>query len=105
MNEREGSMNLQRRDFLLAATLVAAAATPALAQTPTHANGPANSGGQGDLSIPDFSGIWAHPFFPGFELPPSGPGPVTNKLRLRQFFDNDGRRRLPATKPMLVDHP
>jgi hypothetical protein len=37
---------------------------------------------EGTTSFPDFSGIWAHPLFPGFEPPASGPGPVTNKSRL-----------------------
>jgi hypothetical protein len=35
----------------------------------------------GQTSIPDFSGVWAHPML-GFESPLSGPGPVTNKARL-----------------------
>jgi hypothetical protein len=30
---------------------------------------------------PDFSGFWVHPFFPGIEPPPSGPGPVFNRNR------------------------
>jgi len=51
---------------LLCVILTAAAATPALAQTP---------------SAPNFAGIWAHPFFPGFEPPPSGPGPIRNRSR------------------------
>jgi hypothetical protein len=32
-------------------------------------------------SVPDFSGLWTHPSFPGFEPPASGPGPVVNKSR------------------------
>ena len=36
---------------------------------------------QGTASIPDFSGIWAHPSGPGFEPPASGPGPVVNRSR------------------------
>jgi hypothetical protein len=32
--------------------------------------------------VPDFSGIWAHPYFPGIEPPASGPGPVLNRSRL-----------------------
>jgi hypothetical protein len=45
--------------------------------------------GQGAVSgasaahIPDFSGVWAHPYFPGFEPPASGPGPITNRSRMR----------------------
>jgi hypothetical protein len=40
--------------------------------------GPMSGGAQ--ASIPDFSGIWAHPFL-GFEPPLLGPGPVRNKVR------------------------
>ena len=60
----------------------------------------------GKLCIhPGFSGIWTHSFHPGFEPPLSGPGPVTNRSRTRQVFDNDGHPRSPGTKPSLVDHP
>jgi hypothetical protein len=31
---------------------------------------------QGKASTPDFSGFWAHPYWPSFELPLAGPGPV-----------------------------
>jgi hypothetical protein len=58
-----------------------------------------------EAAIPDFSGLWAHPFFAGFELPLSGPGPVMNRSRARQVFDIDGHPRQPGTKPLLVDHP
>src|SRR5258706_5477989 len=98
-------MSAQREDFLLLVTLAAAVATPALGQTLIPAIGQTGSSTNGDVSIPDFSGIWAHPFYPGFELPLSGPGPVTNRSRIRQFFDNDGRPRLRATNPLLVDRP
>src|SRR5579872_6345356 len=30
---------------------------------------------------PDFSGIWAHPWLPGFEALPSGPTAVVNTVR------------------------
>jgi hypothetical protein len=36
---------------------------------------------QDTASIPDFSGVWGHPYWPSFEPPTSGPGPITNKLR------------------------
>jgi hypothetical protein len=55
---------------------------PALGQDVPLSGGPASSGTQGSASIPDFSGIWSHPYFPGIEPPASGPGPVTNRLRL-----------------------
>jgi hypothetical protein len=32
--------------------------------------------------VPDLSGIWSHPYFPGIEPPASGPGPVLNRSRL-----------------------
>jgi hypothetical protein len=78
-------MGVQRRDFLSLAILAAAAAsaTAAFGQTLMPAVGPTRSGAQSAASIPDFSGIWSHPYWPGFEPPASGPGPVTNRLRLR----------------------
>src|SRR5262245_24848645 len=72
-HEREVVMHRQR-DFGLLAIVAMAAATPAFGQTVGPAVGPA--------AIPDFSGIWLHPFWPGFDPPLSGPGPVVNKLRL-----------------------
>jgi hypothetical protein len=96
-------MNMQR-DLILLLTLVAVA-TPTLAQPLIPTVGQSGGSRTRDVSVPNFSGIWAHPFFPGFELPLSGPGPVTNRSRIRQFLDNDGRPRLRATKPLLVDHP
>jgi hypothetical protein len=72
-----------RRDLVLLVTLAAAAAAPALGQDVAPAVGRANSGTQSAASIPDFSGLWAHSSFPGFEPPASGPGPVVNKSRLR----------------------
>jgi hypothetical protein len=57
-----------RRDFLVLAALMAAAA-PASGQT-----------APGTGVIPDFSGLWGHPYLPpGFEPPLSGPGPVTRR--------------------------
>jgi hypothetical protein len=70
----EGSTNMHGRNFLLAVTLVAAAAT-------VPAWGQASSGAQGAPSIPDFSGIWARVSFPGFGRPLAGAGPVINKNR------------------------
>jgi hypothetical protein len=77
---RWGSMNSQRRDLLLVMTLAGAASRH-------RANGcalgrPADSGKQSAAAIPDFSGIWAHPFLTGFEPPASGPGPARNRSRL-----------------------
>jgi hypothetical protein len=72
----------RRRNFLLLATL--AAATSALAQDAAAQAGAASSITQSATSIPDFSGVWAHPTIPGFEPPASGPGPVVNKSRAPQ---------------------
>src|SRR5215831_2681785 len=55
-------------------------------------------------AIPDFSGIWSHPSFPGFEPLPSGPGPVTNTKRRPQVAAVDGRV-LPAMNDILVSDP
>jgi len=73
--------------FLLIVTI---AALPAYAQ-------PAGN----PVSIPDFSGAWSHPSFPGFEPPASGAGPVRNTIRRPQLTDADGRA-LPATNNIMV---
>src|SRR5882672_10519092 len=52
----------------IAAALAAVAAAPGSAAT---------SG----ASVPDFSGIWAHPWLPGFEALPSGPTALVNLSR------------------------
>ena len=72
----------RQRAFLLFAIFTAAAATPAWGQALAPAAGSATSGARGAASIPDFSGMWGHPSLTGgFEPPPSGPGPVTNRSR------------------------
>src|SRR5258707_5870267 len=58
----------RRRNFLLLAILAATAATSGPAQTAAP-------------SIPDFSGMWAHPSLPGFEPLASGPTSLTNRVR------------------------
>jgi hypothetical protein len=54
-------VSARRRGFLLLAALAIAAAMPAFAQTVAPAAGPAAGGTQNAVSIPDLSGIWAHP--------------------------------------------
>jgi hypothetical protein len=83
---------------------VAAAATPGVGQTVAPAAGPASSGKQGAASIPDFSGIWAHPYLTGFEPPISGPGPVRNKSRLPNGVANFRRLIGDHTNPILKPH-
>jgi hypothetical protein len=63
-------MNLRRRNVLLLVTLAAAAAMPVFGRAAAPA-----------VSIPDFSGTWAHPSIPGMEPLASGPTSITNKSR------------------------
>ena len=79
-------MNL-RQGLLLLVTL-AAAATPVLGQAVAPATGSSDAATHGGATIPDFSGIWAHPYLTGFEIPSSGPGPVLNTQRLRNGVAN-----------------
>jgi hypothetical protein len=71
-------MNLLRREFLFALALATAASAPVQGQTPSPSA--ARPAAQSAASVPDFSGIWAHPML-GFENPVSGPGPVRNLSR------------------------
>ena len=50
--------------------------------------------------VPDFSGIWAHPYWPGFDPPESGPGPVLNKVR-RNGIGNSDQLTGDYTNPIL----
>jgi hypothetical protein len=72
-------MDARWRDFLVSVALAAVAATAAAGQTVAPAV--RTSVTPGAAAIPDFSGIWAHPYLTGFEPPASGPGPVTNRSR------------------------
>jgi hypothetical protein len=54
-------------------------------------------------SIPSFSGTWGHNGFPGLEPPASGAGPVVNKSRRPQSFDDNGRPYARGKAP-LVSH-
>jgi hypothetical protein len=80
--------------------IIAAVGAAALFLSPAFAQQPS----QGGASIPDFSGLWSNPLWPGFEPLLSGPGPVLNKARIRQPFDADGRP-LPAANAPLVSNP
>jgi hypothetical protein len=57
--------------------IMATSAAAALFSLPAFTQQPS----QGTAPIPDFSGIWGHIAGPGFEPPPSGPGPITNRSR------------------------
>ena len=94
-------MNVRRRTLLLLVLSAAAAATSALGQTVAPAVGPANSGTQGTSSSPDFSGVWVHPFWPGFDPPLSGPGPVVNRSRRLDGAGNSNQLVGDYTNPIL----
>ncbi len=72
---------MNKRDLLLLAMTVSAVSTPAWSQAVSPAVGPAGGTLQTASQIPDFSGVWAHPYLTGFEPPASGPGPVRNRSR------------------------
>jgi hypothetical protein len=93
-----GGNKMNRRSTLMTAALFIAVAMPAWGQSVAPGGSTQNAS-----SIPDFSGIWSHPYVFGFELPPSGPGPVVNMLRRRQIFDPDGRPLPPANAPLVSD--
>jgi hypothetical protein len=78
--------------------LTVTAVPPAFGQDTVLTARPA---GNGERSIPDFSGIWAHPYFPGFEPPASGPGPILNKSRLANGVGNPSQFVGDYTSPIL----
>ena len=94
-------MNAPRRDFLLLLTLAVAVATPVSGQTAVPTAGPADGSRQSAVVIPDFSGVWVHPYFPGLEPPLSGPGPVLNKTRRPDGGSNPRRLVGDYTNPIL----
>src|ERR1700751_145005 len=92
-------MRMERRVFLLSATLAAATATAAMGQTATPAAGPVKLSA---ASIPDFSGVWRHGSLPWFEPPESGPAPVTNLSRrngVSKYDRLDGYYNNPILQP------
>ena len=74
-------MTLQRRNFLLVATVAAAVATAVFGQAVAPTVAPANSSKQSAAGIPDISGIWVHGSIPGFEPLSSGPTSLINRSR------------------------
>src|SRR5580765_2328892 len=51
--------------------------------------------------VPDFSGMWVHPYFPGIEPPVSGPGPVYNRSRRPNGQGNNSQFVGDYTNPIL----
>ena len=78
-----------RRNFLLLAAMAAATVIPA-------------SGQSAPASVPDFSGMWVHPWLPGYEPMASGPTSLKNLSR-REGVSNPlqlvGDYRNPILKP------
>ena len=83
-------MSAQRLAFRLSWALLAAMAMPALAQTLSPAAG-----------VPDFSGMWVHPYFPGIEPPASGAGPIFNRLHRPNGGGSGGQLVGDYTNPVL----
>jgi hypothetical protein len=83
-----------RRNFFLAAMLATVAAMPGLGQAAPTA------------STPDFSGMWAHPWLPGYEPMASGPTSLKNLSR-RNGVSNPvqlvGDYNNPILKPATVE--
>jgi hypothetical protein len=94
-------MKLHRRDFPLFLTLAAAVSTSALGQAVPPAGAPGGTATQSVASMPDFSGAWVHPYFPGVEPPASGPGPILNKSRRRNGLGNSSQFVGDYTNPIL----
>jgi hypothetical protein len=89
-------MSLRQRSFLFLAAISAAMALCAFAQTMAPA-----AGAERAPSIPDFSGVWLHPYFPGIEPPASGPEPVFNRSRRPDGGPNNRQFVGDYTNPIL----
>jgi hypothetical protein len=77
-----------RRVIIATSAAAALFSSPAFTQQPT-------------ASIPDFSGIWAHPSGPAFEPPASGPGPVVFAIKRGSPFVGDYTN--PILKPQAAE--
>src|SRR5271155_3807984 len=91
----------RQRDFLLLATLAAAATAPALGQDAAPVASAASTTTQSAASAPDFSRLWSNTLGPGFSPPASGPGPVLNKARQRAVVDIVGKPLSSANAPIV----
>jgi hypothetical protein len=104
---RRKPMELQWWNFSLVFLAAASIASPAFGQAVAPTVGSANNAKESATAVPDFSGIWAHPYLPGFEPPASGPGPVLNRSRRRDgranFNQLVGDYTNPILKPAAAD--
>ena len=90
------------RNFLLLATLAAAVATPGFGQSTAPRLASSGTG----ASIPDFSGLWSHPWLPGFEPLASGPTSLTNRSRrngVSNILELAGDYTNPILKPAAAE--
>jgi hypothetical protein len=88
--EGEGDMRVRLELFFAltwATAWAGAVAPPAFGQATAPAVAMSGGGAQSGASIPDFSGLWAHPGL-GFGPQLSGPGPIRNKSRLPSGASN-----------------
>ncbi len=92
-----------QRYFLSLLMLATAAATPALGQDIAPAAGVAGNA-RSAVSVPDFSGIWGHLFWPDVDAPLSGPGPVVNKSRRPNGVSNTRALVGDYSNPILKPH-
>jgi hypothetical protein len=76
-----------------------AAPLPAWGQAMKPAVELVSGGTQNSAAVPDFSGIWSHPYF-GVDPPISGPGPVTGGRRRVGFI---GDYTNPILKPQAAE--
>jgi hypothetical protein len=106
----------QRTAFMLTSVAIIGYATagfpeigfaPAWGQDLTPRVGPASSSTSSTASIPDFSGIWGHPYITGgLEPPLVGPGPVTNRSRrngVSNVYQYVGDYSNPILKPQAAE--
>ena len=93
----------KQRQVLLMMALAAAAATSALGQAVAPLVVLTSSGTASTASVPDFSGIWTHPYF-GVGPPLSGPGPVTRRPGRLLVGDSTNPILKPAAAEAVKKH-
>ena len=81
---------MQRRKWIFAMSLAACAAGVA----------PVSSAPNG-AAVPDFSGVWTHPYWPGFDPPVSGTGPIVNRVRRADGIGDSDQLVGDYTNPIL----
>ena len=92
-------MNVRLALFSSGLLMVAALPVAFGQDTAPTVRGPGSA--QSATTMPDFSGVWAHPYFPGFEPPASGPGPILNKSRRPNGVGNANQFVGDYTSPIL----